>query len=90
MDMTAGETIEAFVDASTTAKFLSLPRRRVLELSRQGAIPAHAIGDGRRKQWRYRLSEVAAAFTAKNPIAKSATKVSSTPAVPGNRIGGSK
>jgi len=90
MNTTAGKTIEAFVDASTTAKFLSLPRRRVLELSRQGRIPAYPIGDGRRKQWRYRLSEVAEAFTAKSPIAKSATNVSSTPAVPGNRIGGNR
>jgi hypothetical protein len=65
MDTTAGKAIEGFVDANRTAEFLSLPRRRVLELSRQGRIPAHPIGDGRRKQWRYRLSEVAEAFTSK-------------------------
>lgn len=90
MDKTADKTIEAFVDATRTAEFLSLTRRRVLELSRQGRIPAHPVGDGRRKQWRYRLSEVAEGFTSKSPIANSPAKVSSTSAVPGNRIGGSR
>jgi hypothetical protein len=82
--------IEPFVAAEVAAKFLCLARRRVLEMARAGEIPAHAIGHGKRKQWRFRLSELADAFVAKGPAAKSGSKVSSTSAVPGNRIGGTR
>ena len=80
--------IERFVTADAAAEFLCMSRRRILELSRRGEIPAHPIGHGKRKQWRYKLTELADAFVAKSPVAKSGSKVSSTPAVPGNRIGG--
>jgi excisionase family DNA binding protein len=50
---------ESFVDAQKTAEFLSITRRHLLELARKGAIPAHALGDGRRRLWRFRLSELA-------------------------------
>jgi hypothetical protein len=53
---------EPFVDANRAAEFLCLRPRRVLELARQGAIPAHPLGEGPRKVWRFRLSEVAAAM----------------------------
>ena len=69
---------------------LVITRRHLLEMARAGEIPAHAIGHGKRKQWRFRLSELADAFVAKGPAAKSGSKVSSTPAVPGNRIGGTR
>src|ERR1700683_2056764 len=82
--------IEPFVDANKAAEFLVITRRRVLEMARAGEIPAHAIGERRRKMWRFRLSELADAFVAKSAVAKSGSKVSSTPAVPGNRIGGIK
>ena len=55
------ETLEAFVDADEAAKFLSLNRRRILELARAGKLPGHPIGDGARRVWRFRLSELAAA-----------------------------
>jgi len=90
MDTTARREIEPFVDANRAAEFLALTRRRVLEMARSGAIPAHAIGEQRRKVWRFRLSELADAFVAKSAVAKSESKVSSTPAVPGNRIGGTR
>jgi Helix-turn-helix domain len=54
---------EAFIDADEAAIFLSLPRRRVLDLARAGKLPAHPIGDGARRVWRFRLSELAAAIT---------------------------
>lgn len=50
---------ESFVDAQKAAEFLSITRRHLLELARGGAIPAHALGDGRRRLWRFRLSELA-------------------------------
>jgi hypothetical protein len=52
---------EPFVDAIKAAEFLSLRPRRILELARAQQIPAHPVGAGKRKQWRFRLSELAAA-----------------------------
>jgi hypothetical protein len=52
------ELFEPFVDATKAAKFLCLRPRRVLELARSGAIPAHPIGSGSRQVWRFRLSEL--------------------------------
>jgi helix-turn-helix protein len=53
---------EAFVDAVEAGKFLRLRPRRVLELARQGAIPAYPLGSGERRVWRFRLSELASAL----------------------------
>ena len=55
---------EPFVDAGETGRFLQLRPRRVLELARQGVIPAYPLGSGSRRVWRFRLSEVAAALRA--------------------------
>lgn len=57
------ETLEPFVDADQAAKFLFLTRRYVLALARGGKLPGHAIGDGARRVWRFRLSELAAAVS---------------------------
>ena len=57
------ETLEGFVDADEAGKFLSLNRRRILELARAGKLPGHPIGDGTRRVWRFRLSELAAAVS---------------------------
>jgi hypothetical protein len=56
------ETPERFVDADEAAKFLSLTRRRVLDLARARRLPGHPIGEGFRRVWRFRLSELAAAI----------------------------
>ncbi len=58
------EAPERFVDADEAARFLSLTRRRVLDLARAGRLPGHPIGDGARRVWRFRLSEIAASITA--------------------------
>jgi hypothetical protein len=55
---------EPFVDAEKAAAFLCLRARRVLELARAGSIPAYPLGDGQRRVWRFRLSEVASAVAA--------------------------
>ena len=57
------ETLERFVDADEAGKFLSLNRRRILELARAGKLPGHPIGVGTRRVWRFRLSELAAAIS---------------------------
>ena len=56
------EASERFVDADEAARFLSLTRRRLLDLARAGQLPAHPIGLGARRVWRFRLSELAAAL----------------------------
>jgi site-specific recombinase XerD len=44
------------------AEYLCRSRRRLLEIARAGEIPAHPIGNGKRKTWRFRLSEIADAI----------------------------
>ena len=63
------QRLEGFVDAVRAAEFLCLRPRHVLELARAGKLPGHAIGDGARRVWRFRLSELAAAVsqTEKSP-----------------------
>ena len=60
--MTPGLEHEPFVDAVVVGDFLQLRRRRVLELAREGVIPAYPLGIGSRRVWRFRLSEVATAL----------------------------
>jgi hypothetical protein len=54
--------LEPFVDAIEAGRFLGLRPRRVLELARRGALPAYPLGDGARRVWRFRLSELASAL----------------------------
>ncbi len=56
---------ERFVDAITAAQFLSIKPRYLLQLARRGNIPAHPLGEGPRKMWRFRLSELSATLTQK-------------------------
>jgi hypothetical protein len=49
---------EAFVDAAAAAAFLCVSRKHILKLSRLGRIPAHPLGFGTRKTWRFLLSEL--------------------------------
>jgi excisionase family DNA binding protein len=63
--------LEPFVDAERAAQFLSVTPRYLLELARKGELPAHPLGNGSRRIWRFRLSELAAAIggrTAQNPL----------------------
>lgn len=62
--MTTNPEREPFVDAVEAGEFLRLRPRRVLELARQGVIPAYPLGQGKRRVWRFRLSEVADAVRA--------------------------
>jgi hypothetical protein len=56
---------EPFVDAAAAGNFLCLRPRRVLELARRGLIPAHPLGNGQRRVWRFRLSELASALSSR-------------------------
>lgn len=57
--------IEPYVDADRAAEFLDLTRRRVIEMARAGALPGHPLGEGVRRVWRFRLSELHAAVANK-------------------------
>ena len=57
---------EPFVDATQAGEFLRLRPRRVLELARRGLLPAHPLGDGQRRVWRFRLSELASAVCSRS------------------------
>jgi hypothetical protein len=60
--MHSAPPLEPFVDAARAADFLSLKPRRVLELARSGKLPAHPLGNGLRRVWRFRLSELVMAM----------------------------
>jgi predicted DNA-binding transcriptional regulator AlpA len=49
---------EPFVDAERAASFLAMSRKTLLAKSRSGRLPGHPIGEGPRKIWRFRLSEL--------------------------------
>jgi len=59
------EQPEPFVDADTAAEFLHVSRRRLLDLARASEIPAYPLGQGKRRVWRFRLSELACAMQAR-------------------------
>jgi hypothetical protein len=54
---------EPFVSAEAAAAHLAISPRRVLDLARQGVLPAYPVALGRkRKQWRFRLSDLETAL----------------------------
>jgi len=46
------------VDAARAAEFLAMSRKTLLALARKGHVPGHPVGQGVRKVWRFRLSEL--------------------------------
>lgn len=47
-----------FVDEVVAGDFLSIEVKFLLKLARLGHIPAHPIGVGSRRKWRFRLYEL--------------------------------
>jgi hypothetical protein len=85
------KTPEPFVDADTAATFLSIERRQLLHMARAGLIPAYPASMGtRRKQWRFRLSELADAITARTPLGREQGNIDNAPRQPRTRNGASK
>lgn len=62
---TALNTEIPFVDDDKAAEFPVITCRQMLEGARAGEIPVHAMGEGKRKMSRFRLSEPAKAVGAK-------------------------
>lgn len=50
---------EPFVEADEAAEFLHSSPRTVMQMAREGKIPAHPFGDGPRKRWFFLISELA-------------------------------
>ena len=51
-------SLESFVSAERAAEFLAMSRKTILALARKGYLPGHPIGQGVRKTWKFRLSEL--------------------------------
>jgi excisionase family DNA binding protein len=49
---------EPYIEAGRAADYLSISRKTLLKKARSGRLPAHPIGDGRKKMWRFRVSEL--------------------------------
>jgi excisionase family DNA binding protein len=49
---------EPYVEAGRAAAYLSTSRKTLLKKARAGGLPAHPIGAGRKKMWRFRISEL--------------------------------
>ena len=52
------EQPESFVDAERAAAFLSMRRKTLLNHARRGTLPGHPVGSGKRKMWKFRISEL--------------------------------
>ncbi|WP_103935428.1 helix-turn-helix domain-containing protein [Bryocella elongata] len=51
-------SFEPFVDAAEASQFVRLHPATVQRLAREGALPGHPLGNGRRRRWRFRISEL--------------------------------
>lgn len=64
-----------FLDAQEAAQILRMDKRTVIRWARIGYVPAHPLGEGKRKLWRFRehelLAWVDARATDKRPPAPS-------------------
>jgi phage terminase Nu1 subunit (DNA packaging protein) len=50
--------LEPFVDAAGAGEFLKLHPATVQRLAREGTLPGHPVTRGKRKKWRFLLSEL--------------------------------
>ena len=57
MDMNRN-ALESYVSPDEAATFLKTNRIKIIRMARSGALPAHPLGTGRRRQWRFKLSEL--------------------------------
>jgi excisionase family DNA binding protein len=49
---------EPYVNPEQAADFLGTNRLAVIRMARSGLLPAHPLGLGKRRQWRFKLSEL--------------------------------
>jgi len=65
------DVLESYVSPEDAAEFLMVTRLKVIRMARSGVLPAHPLGAGKRRQWRFKLSELdghmQGGITAANP-----------------------
>jgi len=49
---------EPYLDAQRASEYIGISAKKLLQLARTRKVPAYGIGDGRRKMWRFRRSEL--------------------------------
>jgi excisionase family DNA binding protein len=49
---------EKYLAPQEAARFLSISPKTLTRFARQGVVPAHPIGDGARRRWRFLKSEL--------------------------------
>jgi len=52
------KSLEPYVSPEEAAQFLKTNRLKIMRLARSGSLPAHPLGSGKRRQWRFKLSEL--------------------------------
>jgi excisionase family DNA binding protein len=52
------QPLEQYVSPEEAAAFLKVNRLKVIRMARCGVLPAHPLTTGKRKQWRFKLSEL--------------------------------
>jgi len=52
------ESFEPYVSVEKAAHYLDMKRKTVLDKARRGLIPAYPWGDGPRKTWRFKISQL--------------------------------
>jgi excisionase family DNA binding protein len=52
------DTLEPYVSPEEAAGFLKTNRLKIIRMARSGTLPAHPLGSGKRRQWRFKLSEL--------------------------------
>jgi len=50
--------LEPFVEAEEAAPFVRMSPRHLKKLAREGNVPAHPRGDGQRRRWLFKMSEL--------------------------------
>ena len=57
MDMNQ-EAFEPYVSPEDAAVFLKIKRLKLIRMARSGSVPAHPLRMGKRREWRFKLSEL--------------------------------
>ena len=52
------QSLEPYASPEEAAEFLKTNRLKIIRMARSEALPAHPFGTGRRRQWRFKLSEL--------------------------------
>lgn len=50
--------LEPYVSVDKAAEYLDMKPKTLLEKARKGMVPAYPWGDGSRKTWRFKLSQL--------------------------------